>query len=68
MGLFSNLFKGRKEEIPGSQPHRDWSWTLNLSGYPSSQLSWEIIASEIRELNLEDVDSFLILEAEPGGR
>lgn len=63
MGLFSNLFKNKKEESPpGSQPHRDWVWTLNLSGYPSSQLSWEIIASELRELNLEDVDSFLILE------
>ena len=63
MGLFSNLFKGKKEELPpGSQPHKDWPWTLNLSGYPSSQLSWEIIALEIRELNLEDIDSFLILE------
>ena len=68
MGFFSNLFHkggskgGPKAAVPGSQPHRDWPWTLNLSGYPSSQISWDIIAAELRELNLEDVDSFLILE------
>lgn len=60
MGLFSNFFK--KGPLPGSRPHRDWPWTLNLSGYPSSQLSWDIIASELRKLNPEDTDSFLILE------
>ena len=68
MGFFSKFFhkdeskSGSQAAVPGSQPHRDWPWTLNLSGYPSSQVSWEIIAAELRELNLEDVDSFLILE------
>ena len=68
MGFFSNLFHkggskgGPKAAVPGSQPHRDWPWTLNLSGYPSSQIGWDIIAAELRELNLENNDSFLILE------
>ena len=62
MGFFSKFFhkdeskSGSQAAVPGSQPHRDWPWTLNLSGYPSSQVSWEIIAAELRELNLEDVD------------
>ena len=51
-----------KKKSDASQPHSDWPWRLELSGYPSSQLSWEIIVSELRKLNLEDVDSFLILE------
>ena len=68
MGFFSKFFhkdeskSGSQAAVPGSQPHRDWPWTLNLSGYPSSQISWDIIAAELRELNLEDPDSFLILE------
>ena len=60
MGLFSKLFK--KSPPPGAQPRRDWPWTLNLSGYPSGQVSWDLIASELRALNLEETDSFLILE------
>ena len=35
---------------------------MNLGGVPSMQLSWDILESELRELNLEDPDSFLILE------
>lgn len=57
MGLFSKFFKQKPP-----QPHRDWPWTLNLSGCPGGPFSWEILVSELRELNLEDVDSFLILE------
>ena len=55
------FFFGKTKPDP-SQPHQDWPWRLELSGYPSGQLSWEIIVSELRKLNLEDVDSFLILE------
>ena len=61
MGLFSKLFH-KKDVPPGAQPHGDWPWTLNLSGVPGGQPGWDIIVSELRELNLEDVDSFLILE------
>lgn len=57
MGLFSKFFKQKPP-----QPHRDWPWTLNLSGCPGGRFDWEILVSELRELNLEDVDSFLILE------
>ena len=62
MGLFSKWFETFRKNDQKAQPCRDWPWTLNLSGYPSTQISWEILASELRELNLEDVDSFLILE------
>ena len=62
MGLFSKWFETFRKNDQKAQPCRDWLWTLNLSGYPSTQISWEILSSELRELNLEDVDSFLILE------
>lgn len=68
MGFFSKLFhkaeppKTPKAVLPGSQPHRDWPWALNLSGQPGCRPGWEIIVSELRKLNLEDADSFLILE------
>jgi len=55
------FFFGKKKADP-SQPNQSWPWTLELSGYPSSQLSWDLIVSELRKLNLEDMDSFLILE------
>ncbi len=55
------FFFGRKKTDP-SQPNKDWPWALNLGGVPSRQLSWDILESELRELNLEDEDSFLILE------
>jgi len=55
------FFFGKKKPDP-SQPHPDWPWTLNLGGENSLQLSWDILESELRELNLEDPDSFLILE------
>ena len=62
MGLFSKWFETFRKNDQKAQPCRDWPWTLNLSGYPSTQISWEILSSELRELNLADVDSFLILE------
>jgi len=55
------FFFGKKKTDP-SQPNKDWPWALNLGGEPSLQLSWDILESELRELNLEDPDSFLILE------
>jgi len=55
------FFFGKKKTDP-SQPHPDWPWTLNLGGENAPQLSWDILESELRELNLEDPDSFLILE------
>jgi len=55
------LFFGKKKTDP-SQPHKDWSWSLNLGGKQSKLLSWDILESELRELNLEDPDSYLILE------
>lgn len=55
------FFFGKKKTDP-SRPNPDWPWTLNLGGAPSMQLSWDILESELRELNLEDQDSFLILE------
>ena len=63
------FFFGKKKANP-SQPHPDWPWALNLGGRPSAELNWDILESELRKLNLEDPDSFLILEqedpAEPG--
>lgn len=50
-----------KKKTDPSQPHPDWPWTLNLGGMPSARLSWDILESELRKLNLEDPDSFLIL-------
>jgi len=55
------FFFGKKKTGP-SQPKKDWPWELNLGGVPSRQLSWDILESELRKLNLEDEDSFLILE------
>ena len=61
------FFFGKKKTDP-RQPHADWPWALNLGGMPSMQLSWDILESELRELNLEDPDSFLILEQkDPAG-
>lgn len=56
------LFFGKRKTVPG-HPSRDWPWTLNVSGalWPNSG-TWEMIVSELRELNPEDPDSFLILE------
>ncbi len=54
------LFFSKKKTDP-SQPNKDWPWTLNLGGEESKLLSWDILESELRELNLEDPDSFLIL-------
>ena len=56
------FFFGKKKHHPG-QPHPDWPWTLNVGGelWPDFD-TWEMIVSELRELNLEDPDSFLILE------
>lgn len=56
------FFFGKKKADP-SQPHPDWPWTLNVSGelWPNFD-TWEMVVSELRELNLEDPDSFLILE------
>ena len=55
------FFFGKTKPDP-SQPHQDWPWALNLGGRPSMQLSWDILESELRALNLDDPDSFLILE------
>ena len=64
------MFFFGKKKIDPSQPHPDWPWALNLGGRPSAELDWDILESELRKLNLEDPDSFLILEqedpAEPG--
>ena len=60
------FFFGKTKPDP-SQPHSDWPWALNLGGRPSMQLSWDVLESELRALNLDDPDSFLILEQqEPG--
>ena len=56
-----------KKKSDPSQPRRDWPWSLNLGGMPSMQLSWDILESELRKLNLEDPDSFLILEQKDPG-
>jgi len=55
------FFFGKKKTDP-SQPNKDWPWSLNLGGETTKQLSWDILESELRELNLEDPDSYLILE------
>lgn len=60
------LFFGQKKNDP-SRPRLDWPWTLNLGGVPSRQLSWDILEAELRKLNLEDPDSFLILEQKDPG-
>ena len=56
------LFFGKWKTAPG-RPSGDWPWTLNVSGAlrPDSG-TWEMIVSELRKLNPEDPDSFLILE------
>ena len=56
------LFFGKGKTAPG-RPSGDWPWTLNVSGAlrPDSG-TWEMIVSELRKLNPEDPDSFLILE------
>ena len=61
------FFFGKKKHHPG-QPHPDWPWTLNVGGelWPDFD-TWEMIVSELRELNLEDPDSFLILEQKDPG-
>lgn len=61
------FFFGKKKPDPG-QPHSDWPWTLNVSGelWPNFD-TWEMVVSELRELNLEDPDSFLILEQKDPG-
>ena len=60
------LFFGQKKNDP-NRPRLDWPWTLNLGGVPSRQLSWDILEAELRKLNLEDPDSFLILEQKDPG-
>jgi len=60
MALFS--FFNKKKEPPMAQPHAGWPWKLELSGHPNQPLSWDILVSQLRKLNLEDEDSFLILE------
>ncbi len=56
------LFFGKRKPAPG-QPSGDWPWTLNVSGALRPNFgTWEMIVSELRELNLEEADSFLILE------
>ena len=57
----------KKKADPG-QPHPDWPWTLNTGGelWPDFD-TWEMVVSELRELNLEDPDSFLILEQKDPG-
>ena len=56
------LFFGKGKTATG-RPSGDWPWTLNVSGAlrPDSG-TWEMIVSELRKLNPEDPDSFLILE------
>ena len=56
------LFFGKGKTAPG-RPSGDWPWTLNVSGAlrPDSG-TWEMIVSELRKLDPEDPDSFLILE------
>ena len=56
------LFFGKGKTAPG-RPSGDCPWTLNVSGAlrPDSG-TWEMIVSELRKLNPEDPDSFLILE------
>lgn len=56
------LFFGKGKTAPG-RPSGDWPWTLNVSGAlrPDSG-TWEMIVSELRKLNPEDPDSFLIME------
>lgn len=60
------FFFGKTKTDP-SQPHQDWPWALNLGGRPSMQLSWDVLESELRALNLDDPDSFLILEQQDPG-
>ena len=56
------LFFGKGKTAPG-RPSGDWPWTLNVSGALRPNFgTWEMIVSELRELNLEEADSFLILE------
>ena len=56
------LFFGKRKTAPG-QPGRDWPWTLNVSGTLRPDFdTWEMVVSQLRELNPEDPDSFLILE------
>lgn len=58
MGFFIH----KKKPAP-NQPRADWPWSLNVGGelYPKLG-AWEMVVSQLRELNLEDPDSFLILE------
>ena len=58
MGFFFS-----KKKTDPSQPHPGWPWTLNVSGelWPDFDTR-EMLESELRELNLEDQDSYLILE------
>ena len=52
----------KKKEQTG-QPRRDWPWTLHVGEELWPDFSdWDMAVSELRELNLEDPDSFLILE------
>ena len=56
------LFFGKGKTAPG-RPSGDWPWTLNVSGTLRPNFgTWEMIVSELRKLNPEDPDSFLILE------
>ena len=55
------LFFGKRKPAPG-QPSGDWPWTLNVSGALRPNFgTWEMIVSELRELNL---DSWLAYEPE----
>ena len=60
------FFFGKTKPDP-SQPHQDWPWARNLGGRPSMQQSWDVLESELRAQNLDDPDSFLILEQQDPG-
>ena len=53
----------RKRNGREGRPRRDWPWTLHVGEelWPNFD-TWEMVEPELRELNLEDPDSFLILE------
>ena len=65
MGIFSSLFHRAppKTAVPGGQPRRDWPWTLDVGGTLWPDLdSWQMVSSQLRALNTEEQDSYLVLE------
>ena len=63
MRLFSDLFS--KKPPLEAQPRKGWPWILTVSGWPASEVSWEMIESALDGLGPHD-DSFVILEQRQG--